>query len=406
MRIAVLVCVLAAWAVPAATSQPATARNGLIAYVHEAPRNPNPLSIWVIVDESGFGIRRLFFGPEHTTSPHWSGDGRRLAFRRASGVYVATFPTTLPPIPTLVPPRRIASFSSVDSVDWSPDGTSLVLAMDPHRLVRKFCTELFTMRTDRSRLRRLTSTAACEANPAWSPDGLRIAFEEEGDETTEIVVVNLRGANRRVIGEGTFPAWSPDGRSLAFLTRESIVIADATTGSVQRTLVPDLNYDQLENGLTWSPDGARLVHGFNDLTETKPVTHLAVIGADGTDSFQLTPLDTFPDMEPDWQPICTLYGTDGDDVLIGTPGDDLICGLRGNDVIRGGLGDDTILAGDGNDSIHGRGGSDRLFGAAGNDRVYALDGDGMADVANGGPGRDRFWGDQDDTVTEVEIRFG
>ena len=142
----------------------------------------------------------------------------------------------------------------------------------------------------------------------------------------------------------------------------------------------------------------------SDLQETFPLTHLGVIDIDGSDSFQITPKDTFPDMEPDWQPVCTHYGTDGDDVLTGTPGDDLICGLRGDDVIRAGLGNDTILGGDGNDTIHGRGGSDLLFGAAGNDRIYALDG--LPDVANGGPGRDRLWGDQDDTVREVEIRFG
>jgi len=402
MKLAVLVCVLATCAVPAATSESATARNGLIVYVHQAPRNPNALSVWVIVDESGSGIRRLFFGPANTTSPHWSADGRRLVFQRDSGVYVATFDTPRLP-PALQPPRRIARLA-VDSVDWSPDGTSFVLAMAPRRLERRFCTELYTMRTDRSLLRRLTLTPACEANPAWSPDGLQIAFEQEGDRATEIMVADVRGRNARTLGEGTFPAWSPDGRRLAFLGRDLIMIVDASTGSVQRILKPDVSYDELENGLTWSPDGARLAHGFNDLTETKPVTHLAVIDADGTDSFQLTPQDTFPDMEPDWQPICTLYGTNGDDVLTGTPGDDLICGLRGNDIIRAGLGDDTVLGGDGNDIIQGRRGSDRLFGAAGDDRLYALDG--LPDVVNGGPGRDRFWGDQVDTVSEVEDRSG
>ncbi|HET9437043.1 MAG TPA: hypothetical protein VFO64_02495 [Gaiellaceae bacterium] len=179
---------------------------------------------------------------------------------------------------------------------------------------------------------------------------------------------------------------------------------DSSTGALLGSLTPDLEYDRLQDGLAWSPDGTRLVHGFNDLQETKPVTHLAVIDVDGTDSFQVTPKDTFPDMEPDWQPICTVYGTDGDDVLVGTPEDDLICGLRGDDVIRGGPGDDTILAGDGNDSIHGGEGSDRLFGAAGDDRLYALDA--QPDIVNGGPGRDRMWGDQDDTVTEVEERRG
>jgi dipeptidyl aminopeptidase/acylaminoacyl peptidase len=260
------------------------------------------------------------------------------------------------------------------------------------------------MRTNRSRLRRLTRTTACEKNPAWSPDGQQIALEQPGDETTEIVVVNVLGADRRVVGEGTYPTWSPDGRSLAFLTRDSIVVVDATTASVQRRLTPDVNSDRLENGLAWSPDGARLVHGFRDLTETKPVTHLAVIDADGSDSLQLTPQDTFPDMQPDWQPICDVYGTEGDDVLTGTPGDDLICALRGDDRIRGGDGNDTVLGGDGKDSLVGGPGADRLFGAAGSDRVYARDTE--ADVVNGGPGRDRLWGDDVDTVSEVEDRRG
>jgi len=258
------------------------------------------------------------------------------------------------------------------------------------------------MRTDRSRLRRLTHTTACEKNPAWAPDGQQIAFEEQGDETTEIAVVNVVGADRRVVGQGTYPAWSPDGRWLALLTRDSIVIVDAITGSMQRRLTPDVNSDRLEKGLAWSPDGARLVHGFRDLTETKPVTHIAVIDVDGSDSLQLTPQDTFPDMEPDWQPICDVYGTDGDDVLAGTRGDDLICGLRGNDRIRAGPGNDTVLGGDGNDSLVGGPGADRLFGAAGNDRVYARERE--ADIVNGGPGHDRLWGDDVDTVSEVEDR--
>jgi dipeptidyl aminopeptidase/acylaminoacyl peptidase len=403
MKLAAFACVVVLSVVPAAMPGPATAQNGLIVYVHEAPRNPNPLSIWVVVDESGFGTRRLFFGPERTTSPHWSADGRRLAFQRESGVYVATFATARVPVPAPLPPRRIAHLSEVDSIDWSPDGTSIALAMDPRRRVG-FCPELYTMRTDGSRLQRVTTTRTCEANPAWSPDGLDIAFEQRDEVATKIIVADLKGRNPRALGDGTFPAWSPDGRSLAFLTRESIVIVDPTTGAVQRRLMPDLRHDELEKGLTWSPDGRRLAHGFKDPTETKPVSHLAVIDVDGSNSFQLTPEDTFPDMEPDWQPICDVYGTDGDDVLTGTPGDDLICALRGDDRIRAGGGDDTVLGGDGNDSLVGGLGADRLFGAAGNDRVYARDAE--ADVVNGGPGSDRLRGDEVDTVSEVEDRRG
>jgi Tol biopolymer transport system component len=404
MRLALLVCVLVAWAVPAATTSPATVRNGFIVYVHEAPRHPYPVGIWFVLDENMWTQQRVPFSREYTSSPHWSADGRRLVFRRESGVYAATYVPTLLPVPSFLRPRRIARLTTVDSLDWSPDGTSVVLAMNTRPRDRRFCTDLYTMRATGSELRRLTATPTCEANPAWSPDGLEIAFERADRVTTKIVIVDVLGRSPRTLGEGTFPAWARDGRSLGFLTREAIVIIDATTGSAERTLKPDLRFDTLEKGLAWSPDGARLVHGFHDLGEAKPVTHLAVIDADGTNSSRLTQQDTFPDMQPDWQPICDVYGTDGDDVLTGTPGDDLICALRGNDRIRAGGGDDTVLGGDGSDSIVGGPGADRLFGAAGDDRLYARDGE--ADVVNGGPGRDRLWSDDVDTVSEVEDRRG
>ena len=156
-----------------------------------------------------------------------------------------------------------------------------------------------------------------------------------------------------------------------------------------------------KDGLSWSPDGRRIAFGFNDQQETKPVTHIATVTADGTRTARLTPENTFPDRDPDWQPLCTLYGTDSDDVLNGTPGDDLICGLRGNDRIRGLGGNDVILGGDGDDVIVGGAGADWLFGAAGDDRTYALDN--LADVVNGGPGADRAWVDEGlDATSETE----
>lgn len=370
----------------------------VIAYVHEGvDGRPH---IRVVVPGFSFATRRLQLSQEPAFGPRWSADGRRLLFARPSGIYVAETRNT-GNVVEVSRVRRISRFYTEWGVEWSPDGTSVAFTREAER---RFCTDLYTMRIDGSHQRRLTATPACEQHPAWSPDGLEIAFEHEDEVTTKIVVADLRGRNRRMLGEGTFPAWSPGGRSLAFLTTVGIAILDRQTGALEQTLMPESPYDELENGLTWSPDGERLAFGFHDPEETFPLTHLALIDAEGAGAERLTVSDTFPDSEPDWQPICTLYGTNGDDVLTGTPGDDLICGLRGDDRIRAGAGNDTILGGDGNDSIHGGGGSDLLFGAAGNDRVYALDG--LPDVANGGPGRDRFWGDQVDTVSEVETKFG
>jgi Ca2+-binding RTX toxin-like protein len=128
-------------------------------------------------------------------------------------------------------------------------------------------------------------------------------------------------------------------------------------------------------------------HGQEDCG-TKFVERLVLVEADGMGFRRLLPSTcSADDLDPDWQLICTQYGTTRADRLIGTPGDDVICGLGGNDVIRAGDGGDVVLGGDGNDVVDGGPGEDRLFGAAGRDTILARDGAG--DVVDGGPGFDR-----------------
>ena len=70
--------------------------------------------------------------------------------------------------------------------------------------------------------------------------------------------------------------------------------------------------------------------------------------------------------------VCTITGTEGDDVLVGTDGPDFICGKGGND---------TIWAGGGVDFLYGYAGEDRrLYGGDGHDR---LDGCAGSDFCDG-----------------------
>jgi TolB protein len=55
--------------------------------------------------------------------------------------------------------------------------------------------------------------AAGGSGPAWSPDGMRIAFAH-GVET--IYLVNRDGTSLQSFGPGFLPAWSPDGSRLLF----------------------------------------------------------------------------------------------------------------------------------------------------------------------------------------------
>lgn len=102
-----------------------------------------------------------------------------------------------------------------------------------------------------------------------------------------------------------------------------------------------------------------------------------------------------------------LVGSSGAETLLGGAGEDILLGLDGNDSLSGGEGQDTIAGGDGNDQVDGGAGDDLLsdgagadmvLGGAGDDHVVASS-DGVADVYDGGEGKDTL----DYSLTEQGI---
>jgi Ca2+-binding RTX toxin-like protein len=215
------------------------------------------------------------------------------------------------------------------------------------------------------------------------------------------VYAHSDGSNAHLVGEERWrggPHWTPDSRSVTVRADRGLTAIDVSTGR-PRTLLANVGPIDY---FGWSPDGSALAVSTYGPVEisAKPGSAISVVAADGTHSTVITPGDS--DIEPDWQPVCTLYGTARDDTLTGTNERDVICGLGGDDRIAAGRGDDLVIGGDGDDLIFGGPGHDRLFGAAGDDVVHAADGE--PDVVDGGPGHDR--GDVDarggERVAEVE----
>ena len=71
--------------------------------------------------------------------------------------------------------------------------------------------------------------------------------------------------------------------------------------------------------------------------------------------------------------------------LIGNSGDDYLHGKDGNDTLYGGNGNDVVLGGNGNDTIYGGSGNDQIWGDANNDTII---GDSGSDQIDGGTGID------------------
>ena len=101
---------------------------------------------------------------------------------------------------------------------WSPDGTRIAFASD-----RDGQRDVWVMNADGTDQVRLTDDPAADAHPAWSPDGARVTFESARDtakNTADLWVMNADGSGQERLlempGNEQYPAWSPDGTLIAF----------------------------------------------------------------------------------------------------------------------------------------------------------------------------------------------
>ena len=155
------------------------------------------------------------------------------------------------------------------SLAWSPDGRKLAFLNDGD--CRQFCFNLYVVGSDGSGLRNLTAKLAAgghfgdpgpASDPAWSPDGRKIAFVRLNARHGVYVVKadgsGLRNLTPKPVGAYADPAWSPDGRKIAFVSERdgnSEVYVMNANGSGQRDLTRNPAYDA---DPAWSPDGRKI----------------------------------------------------------------------------------------------------------------------------------------------------
>jgi hypothetical protein len=162
-------------------------------------------------------------------------------------------------------------------------------------------TEIFVVRSNGSGDTRLTDHPARDEDPAWSPDGTRIAFTSDRDGSRAVHVMNGDGSGvtRLTPTEAASydPAWSPDGHLIAFVSERDgnaelyVMNADGTN---QRRLT---NHPAIDRDPAWSPEGTRIA--FSSARDGN--AEIYVMGADGTGLARIT-TSSVPDGHPAWSP--------------------------------------------------------------------------------------------------------
>ena len=298
-----------------------------------------------VEDARGRLLTRVTFSPGFNADPAFSPDGSKLLFESARdgyGIWVVNADGSSP--------RRVPTDGLARDPAWSPDGRRIAWTS-----YRDGDVEVYVGNPDGTNARRLTHSAGLDENPAFSPDGTRIAFDSDRDGSLDVYTMAVDGSDVRQLTRSpaldATPEWSPDGRQIAFMSDRTgdraLFVMDA---SGQRQTQLSVAADQT-SGPAWQP------------LPREPLL-----------------------ADPVWAPLCTMWGTPGDDLLVGTPGPDTICGLGGDDRILGGEGNDVLVGAAGDDELVGGPGLDRVTAGPGDDLLDLRDGE--RDVAEGGGGTD------------------
>lgn len=174
---------------------------------------------------------------------------------------------------------QITSSRTLDAFPaWSPDGLSLAYASDRSGSFEIFVRDL-AAGGDRLAL---TSDGHHNVQPAWSPDGATLAYHSVGRGGIW-TMPRGGGPARQVSRFGSRPAWSPDGTRLAFqgapytepsaaafetFGPSSVWVVHAAGGEPRRVTAgwrPEGSHTRP----TWFPDGRRLIFASQDVSHTR-----------------------------------------------------------------------------------------------------------------------------------------
>jgi Tol biopolymer transport system component len=197
-------------------------------------------------------------------------------------------------------------------------GLNGYLAYGSNRTGSQFSDDIYVTSLGGEAAHQLTFRRADDGQPAWSPDGRRLAFKTTQFGSNQLAVMNADGSGEALLtrtfgfSEGQ-PSWSADQKTLIYRrTRENPLVQDGDIWALDvEASKPDptkpvtqlvLRMTGDERYPTFSPDGMQIAfrHG-DDLVEPSGDEEVYVMNADGTNVRRLTNNADF-DSAAAWSP--------------------------------------------------------------------------------------------------------
>ena len=219
----------------------------------------------------GSDPRQITAGPVFDERPAWSPDASTIAFVSSRngerGIWAVAAEGG--------PARRVLAVNALNTITWSPDGREIVYAAPDGS-----APALFRVAVEGSTPPVRIPTPSAATAPHWSTTTRQLAYiasvlsTPTKPGTTWPALAGPSGEpidrpREPVLGNGMV-AWSPDGRLLAGISIPGVANASIWVIPVQPPGPPrriiEFVGDERPRGITWMPDGQRLVIGFQERT--------------------------------------------------------------------------------------------------------------------------------------------
>lgn len=303
---------------PAQVSASQISSNGLIAF--------SAANQIYLMNADGSDVRRVTDGTPRLFNqyPTFSPDGQRIAFIRLDE-RISEFALCVVDVDGNNLQCLINGSKTLGEPSWSPDGSTIAYVRgfdgthDGYAYNYACHGEIYVIDVATHKEVNLTQGVG-GTDPAWSPDGTKIAFSSFRDGYSEIYTMSPDGNDIERLtytekGAGE-PAWSPSGKQIAYVSH--LIQGEVDCGFIPTgrpsnpieawtsiSIMESDGSNQIELGITtggndptWSPDGASLAF----VLSNKSGREIYVTDSKGTSLTQLTS-DYVRKSSPSWSNI-------------------------------------------------------------------------------------------------------